>query len=286
MFKIYFFLNIVLYPLEILLEPFYKKNVNKNCKIIVIFGNYASSTTLIMQILVTNVKVNYINNVSSKFFLCPALGQFLNKLIFLLFKPKSNYYSNDGITKGFLEPSEFGWFWRNFFWEEKKLNLKKFEKMIKIFTKNKNNNFLFKYCMHEKNRSLLENYKYFKYFKKNLIFIYPFRKKNLVVNSILNRKKNLNNHKSSYKLNLKIKDIKKSVKNQVDEIYKEHEIFLKKFDKSQIYKISFEKFKKNRNLEIKKLSKFLNKHNNKTIDWINVKKNLSKITFKPEIKKI
>ena len=143
-----------------------------------------------------------------------------------------------------------------------------------MFTKNKNNSFLFKYCMHEKNRSLLENYKYFKYFKKNLIFIYPFRKKNLVINSILNRRINLNNHKSSYKLNLKFKDIKKSVKNQIDEIYKEHKIFLKKFDNSQIYKISFEKFK------------FLNLNNISTIQNKNIQKNLSKIIYKPDIKKV
>ena len=140
--------------------------------------------------------------------------------------------------------------------------------------------------MHEKNRSLLENYKYFKYFKKNLIFIYPYRKKNFVVNSILNRRKNLNNHKSSYKLNLKIKHIKKSVKNQVDEIYKEHKIFLRKFDKSQIYKISFEKFKKNRDLEIKKLFKFLNLNNISTIQDKDIQKNLSKIIYKPDIKKV
>lgn len=276
----------MLYPLEILLSPLYKKKIDKTNKIIVIFGNYASSTTLIMQIIVTNTKVNYINNISSKLFLCPCLGQFINKIIFFLFKPVSNYYSNDGITNGYLEPSEFGWFWRNFFWKNKKINTTKFDKMMKIFTDNKYKNFLFKYCMHDKNRDLLANFKFFRNLKKNFIFIYPYRKKQLVVNSILNRRKNLNNHKSSYKLNLKKKKIDLAINKQVEEIYKEHALFLKKFDKSQIYKISFEKIKKNRDSEIKKLFSFLKLNDIKIIEGKEIRKNLSKISYKPDIKKI
>lgn len=63
-------------------------------------------------------------------------------------------------------------------------------------------------------------------------------------------------------------------------------MFLKKFDKSQIYKISFEKIKKNRDSEIKKLFSFLKLNDIKIIEGKEIRKNLSKISYKPDIKKI
>ena len=148
------FFNFIIIPIDITLKLITKKRKN-NRKIILVFGNYASSTTLFFQLISTIAKVNYINNITSKFYMTIYVGQFISKLLNRFFKFKSNFYSEDGITYGFLEPTEFGWFWRNFFWKGQE-NLKDFEKSINIFTEVNKKPFVFKYSMHKNNQSLLK----------------------------------------------------------------------------------------------------------------------------------
>ena len=287
MFK-YYIINLLLYPIEIIIKfyllLFFKKKLNF---VILVIGNYASSTTLWLQILITLFKINYINNISSKFYKCILIGQLINKLLRLFnFKVNSTFYSEDGIAKGLMEPNEFGWYWRDFFTQEPSKH------KIKSFRENLNNisdfsglPFLFKYSMTPNINSLQKNYKYFNSIKKNLIIIYPYRKKKLVVNSILNRKKNLKEFNSTYSFK-KDGNLNKSINKQVQRIYNEHNSFLYNFNKDQILYINFEKFKNNKIIEIKKIVKFFKKFDIEMNDKNYIKRNLKNIKFKKDIKKV
>ena len=283
----YYFLNILIYPIEIIIKfyllLFSKKKPNF---VILVIGNYASSTTLWLQILITLFKINYINNISSKFYICILFGQLVNKLLRLFnFKVNSTFYSEDGIAKGLMEPNEFGWYWRNFFTKEPtNQKIKNFCENLNNFTDFSGLPFLFKYSMTSNINPLKKNYKYFKSIKKNLIIIYPYRKKKLVVNSILNRKKNLKEFNSTYNFK-KDGTLNKSIHKQVQRIYNEHSSFLSNFNKKQILYINFEKFKNNKTIEIKKIVKFFKKFDIEMNDKIYIKKNLKNIKFKKNIKK-
>ncbi len=284
----YYIFNLLLYPIEIIIKfyllLFSKKKPNL---IILVIGNYASSTTLWLQILITLFKINYINNISSKFYKCILIGQLINKLLRLFnLRVNSNFYSEDGVAKGLMEPNEFGWYWRGFFTKEPSY-LK-----IKIFKKNLNdiNNFsslpfLFKYSMTPNINSLKKNYKYFNSIKNNLVIIYPYRKKKLVVNSILNRKQNFKEFNSTYNFK-KNGTLKNSINKQVQRIYNEHKKFLSNFNKKRILYINFEKFKNNKIIELKKIVKFFDKFNIEMNEERYIKRNLKNLKFKKDIKKL
>lgn len=284
----YYIFNLLLYPIEIIIK-FYLLlfSREKNTFIILVIGNYASSTTLWLQIISTLFKVNYINNTSSKLFKCILIGQLLNK-IFRKFKlkNKSNFYSEDGVSKGYLEPNEFGWYWRNFFTKEPTKNkIKNFKTDLDNISKISDLPFLFKYSMTPNINSLKKNYKYFYGIKNKLIIVYPYRKKKFVVNSILNRKKNLKKFTSTY--NYKNQGtVSNSVGKQVQRIYDEHKNFLSKFDKDRILYIDFEKFKKYRIIELQKITKFFDKFNIEMNNKVYIKKSLTNLKFKKDIKKI
>lgn len=284
----YYIFNLLLYPIEIIIK-FYLLlfSREKNTFIILVIGNYASSTTLWLQIISTIFKVNYINNVSSKFFKCILIGQVLNKIFRKLkLKNQSNFFSEDGVTKGYLEPNEFGWYWRNFFTKvPTKAKIKKFRTNLNYILKISDLPFLFKYSMTPNINSLKKNYNYFNTIKDRLIIIYPYRKKRFVVNSILNRKKNLKKFTSTY--NYKEKDIlSNSVEEQVQRIYDEHKNFLSKFNKDRILYIEFEKFKKNKKIELQKIYNFFNKFDIEMNNKIYIENNLKNLKFKKDIKKI
>ncbi len=255
--------------------------------IILVIGNYASSTTLWLQILTTLFKLNYINNISSKFFKCILFGQVVNKVLNLInIKLNSNFYSHDGVTKGLMEPNEFGWYWRKFFTKEPtNKRISEFKKNIGLFTSFSNMTFLFKYSMTPDINTLKKNYKYFSSIKKKLIIIYPYRKKKLVINSILNRKKKLKEFSSTYNFK-RIGSLKNSVEKQVQRIYDEHNEFLSKFNKKHILYINFERFKKNKNIELIKIIKFFNKFDISMNEALYIKRNLKNLKFKKDIKRI
>jgi hypothetical protein len=276
-------LNILLYPIELFLRLFFFRKKG-NRKVLILFGNYASSTTLFLQLICSTFNVNFISNTASKFYISIIFGQLVNKFLVYFFKFRSSFYSEDGNTYGFLEPNEFGWYWRKYFWKNK-YELDKFERDINFFTEFSKKPFIFKYCMHKNNKDLEQNYKYIQLIKKRVLIIYPFRPKNLVINSILNRRKNLNNYKSSYNLDIRGAE-RSSIKKQVEKIYMEHKVFLKKFDKKNILKINFTNFKKNKKLEFKKIKEFLINHNIELKKDINVNKILKEIKFKKDISKV
>ena len=284
----YYIINLLLYPIEIIIKfyllLFSKKKPNF---IILVIGNYASSTTLWLQILITLFKINYINNISSKFYKCILIGQLINKLLRLFnLKVNSNFYSEDGVAKGLMEPNEFGWYWRGFFTKEPSyLKVKKFKKNLNDINNFSSLPFLFKYSMTPNINSLKKNYKYLNSIKNNLIIVYPYRKKNLVVNSILNRKKNLTEFNSIYSFK-KDGTLKNSTNKQVKRIYNEHKKFLSNFNKNQILYINFEKFKKNKIIELKKIVKFFAKFSIEMNDKGYIKRNLKNLKFKKDIKKV
>ena len=276
-------LNFSVYPFELFLRLFFLREKSSR-KVLILFGNYASSTTLFLQLICSVFNVNFINNTTSKFYKSIVFGQLVNKFLNYLFKFRSSFYSEDGNTYGFLEPNEFGWYWRKYFWRNK-YEFKKFKREINFFTEFSKKPFIFKYCMHKNNKDLVQNFQYFKPIKKQVLVIYPFRPKRLVINSILNRRKNLNNYKSSYNLKIKGTELS-SIRKQVEKIYTEHNIFLKKFDRKSILKINFMKFKKNKRLEFKKIQDFLINHQIELKKDVNIKNILKEIKFKKDIKKI
>ena len=278
----------LLYPIEIIIKFFLLLfSKKKNNFIILVIGNYASSTTLWLQILITLFKINYINNISSKFYKCILIGQLINKLLRLSnFRVNSNFYSEDGVAKGLMEPNEFGWYWRGFFTKKPSyLKIKNFRKNLNDIIDFSSLPFLFKYSMTPNINSLKKNYKYFNSIKNNLIIVYPYRKQKLVVNSILNRKKNLKEFNSTYNFK-RNGTLDKSINKQVQRIYNEHKRFLSNFNKNQVLYINFEKFKKNKIIELKKIVKFFDKFNIEMNDERYIKSNLKNLKFKKDIKKV
>ena len=166
----YYIINLLLYPIEIIIKfyllLFSKKKLNF---VILVIGNYASSTTLWLQILITLFKINYINNISSKFYKCILIGQLINKLLRLFnFKVNSNFYSEDGVAKGLLEPNEFGWYWRDFFTKVPSKNkIENFRENLYDIIALSSLPFLLKYSMTPNINSLKKNYKYFYELKIN-----------------------------------------------------------------------------------------------------------------------
>ena len=77
-----------------------------------------------------------------------------------------------------------------------------------------------------------------------------------------------------------------SVEEQVQRIYDEQKNFLSKFNKDRILYIEFEKFKKNKKIELQKIYNFFNKFDIEMNDKIYIENNLKNLKFKKDIKKI
>lgn len=75
-----------------------------------IIGAPRSGTTLATQILVSFLKVGYINNLIAAFWKAPTYGIELSKRL-LGMSYISNFKSNFGRTDSIREPHEFGYFW-------------------------------------------------------------------------------------------------------------------------------------------------------------------------------
>ena len=112
--QLYYLLNILVFPINLFFKIIFQKKYQK--PIIMVIGNHASGGTLIYQILSSCYKLNYINNISGKFYKNFFIIQIINILTDALFKNyTSNLKSINGITKGIVEPNEFGWFWKDIF---------------------------------------------------------------------------------------------------------------------------------------------------------------------------
>ena len=87
-------------------------NTGKDHQICFIVGLPRCGSTLLHQLIVSNLRVAYISNLIGKFWMNPVAGAIIHQSLF----PKgfkSNFESHFGNTNGIFEPSEFGWFWRH-----------------------------------------------------------------------------------------------------------------------------------------------------------------------------
>ncbi len=70
------------------------------------------ASSLLQQILLSNLEVGYINNFLAKFYKSPIFGLALEDDI-IDKDYQSNFISTYGNTVGINEPHEWGWFWKN-----------------------------------------------------------------------------------------------------------------------------------------------------------------------------
>ncbi|MDB4055025.1 sulfotransferase [Akkermansiaceae bacterium] len=81
-----------------------------------IVGLPRSGTTLLTQVLAETNGFSYPSNLIARFYMNPALGERVTKLLAPLLRANiSGFESNIGRTKEWNEPSEFGFFWSRFF---------------------------------------------------------------------------------------------------------------------------------------------------------------------------
>lgn len=104
-------------------EELLKKNI-REYPIIFIMGGMRTGTTLMTQWIASTNEFAYPSNMISRFYEVPIIGSKIQKLLMdqkynfrneiLEFSPEISYDSNNGKTKGALEPNEFWYFWRRF----------------------------------------------------------------------------------------------------------------------------------------------------------------------------
>lgn len=256
-------LNILIYPINFLLSILFKKKFSG--KIIMVIGNHASGGTLIYQILSSNYKLNYMNNLSAKFYKNLFLAQILN---IFLYKINKNYLSNlkskNGITEGTFEPNEFGWFWRNILSKKKNLKINKFQGYIDELNCLFNIPFLFKYTVYPGINNLTKNIKFIKRLNNKILIIRIKRKPKNIENSIIRRRKyifnDLNYNYGYFPKTIKAKDPITIVKKQVRLIEQEINKGLKKINNKDKILLNLDNLKKNPKKETHKLEIFLQNH--------------------------
>lgn len=92
-------------------KELFKKN-NKDQTSIHVIGSPRSGTTLLMQLLISNFDLGYVNNFIATFWNAPLYGIHLSKKL-LGDHYKSNLKSDFGRTNNIQEPHEFGYFWKH-----------------------------------------------------------------------------------------------------------------------------------------------------------------------------
>lgn len=259
----FFIINFLIYPIHIILKLFIKINTNK--KNIMILGNHASGGTLIYQLIVSKYETNYVNNISGKFFLSTTFVSIVNYLLKKkISKFTSNFVSKNGNTRGYLEPNEFGWFYRRFFLKGKISKNNKFLKNFFSMNFLSNRPFVFKYSVTKNYKTILSNFENLSKIKSSILIVYIYRNKNKIINSILNRRKfifkNLYYDYGYFPTKVISKNPRIRISKQVQEIDKELLSFLKKIKKKNKIYINLDKLKKNPRKEFLKLDNFLKKN--------------------------
>lgn len=97
----------------------------KEYPVIFIMGAMRSGTTLLEQWLASSGEFSYPSNIISRFYKTPIIGSKIQKLLtdpkynfrneIIDFTSDISFESNNGKTRGALEPNEFWYFWRRFF---------------------------------------------------------------------------------------------------------------------------------------------------------------------------
>ncbi len=233
-----------------------------------IVGLPRSGSTLLHQILVTSFDFNYVSNIKAYFYENIIFGNLLHNQFKKENSYISNFFSKYGNTKGPLEPSEWGWFWRKWFkltgsehhiskkidW----LGLKK--ELIKAESINKTP-LLFDTPFINGNLDL---------FLKNIgpIIIFNLhRSKKAIYKSIINAR--INKYDSLHRFygaNTKDKKIKlignpySQVFEQVIKLQEEKEKMIKLNSNNLVHNITYENLVKNPKKEMKKVESFLFKN--------------------------
>lgn len=277
----YQILNLILYPLNLLLKGIFVKKFNGT--LVMIIGNHASGGTVLYQILVSVYKVNYIDNISAKLYKNLFLSQIVSILLGYFKKNfVSNLKSSNGITSGFFEPNEFGWFWKKVFVKNQNLKHQDLENYIDELNCLRDMPFVFKYSVFDKIKKLSKNTSLLKKSKKKLLVIRIKRNSNKIINSILKRRlklfNNINFDYGYFPKKIKIIDPYSKVKKQVILIEKEINQGLSKISKENIVTLNLDKLKQDPLRQLNKLDKFLSKHN--FYKKNNLRKLISKINRK------
>lgn len=113
-------INTDLYPTESLLL---QQEIDEY-PIVFVMGALRSGSTLMTQWLASTGEFAYPSNIISRFYLTPIIGSKIQRLLtdpkynfrneILDFETNISFCSNNGKTKGALEPNEFWYFWRRF----------------------------------------------------------------------------------------------------------------------------------------------------------------------------
>lgn len=100
----------------------------KEYPVVFIVGSLRSGTTLMEQWLADTGEFAYPSNIMSRFYGAPILGSKIQRLLtdskynfrneIMEFKNAISFESNNGKTRGALEPNEFWYFWRRFLPED------------------------------------------------------------------------------------------------------------------------------------------------------------------------
>ncbi len=78
-----------------------------------IVGAPRSGTTLLYQLVASELRLGYVNNLIAAFWLAPAYGIRLARKLGLHELGETSFQSRFGRTKGAVEPHEFGYFWNH-----------------------------------------------------------------------------------------------------------------------------------------------------------------------------
>jgi len=107
-------LNRLLSPLQESLE---QENDGPRYPVILIIGPPRSGTTLTSQILAHADCFGYISNFVARFWQAPAVGALAEQALNIRVSAASSreYVSTHGVTDGWTEPHEFGYFWSRWF---------------------------------------------------------------------------------------------------------------------------------------------------------------------------
>lgn len=91
-----------------------KRHQKPRYPVIFIVGTPRSGTTLLLQLIINNFKIGYINNLIAKFWDAPAIGAAIYHGLSIT-KSELSYDSKFGFTDSISGPHEFGYFWRRYF---------------------------------------------------------------------------------------------------------------------------------------------------------------------------
>lgn len=82
--------------------------------IVLVLGLPRSGTTVLYQLLAQTGAFTYPSNLVARFYRAPAMGVLLQRLAApLLDEPRWELASRGGLTDGWYQPHEFGYFWRH-----------------------------------------------------------------------------------------------------------------------------------------------------------------------------